>query len=285
MNDWIKINLKIEARHLENLSASFFAQGIEGLQEQDNSVDLYFSSRVWNSDKLLSLLQAVREEVPDFDSNSILISEQPTEDWNENWKMNFQPLHLKNGIVVVPDWENYPARPDEQVIRISPKMAFGTGHHETTQLILENIGRYLTPGMAVLDAGTGSGILAVYAALSGAAEIVAFDNDPVAIENARENCLLNGVEKKVQLQTGVLSGLDRRSFDLITANINRNVLLELAADWIHFSHKQSVLLLSGLLQGDRKVVGQMYRDNGWTICDEQTQGEWLFLAMRSGESV
>ena len=162
---------------------------------------------------------------------------------------------------------------------IIPKMAFGTGHHETTRLILAQLEQTVERGMSVLDAGTGTAILAIYTALKGAKNILAFDTDPVAVENARENVLLNKVDDKIDLKCCTLQEIDPVPFDLIVANINRDVLLELAYAFVDYARTGTFLILSGLLVTDRDIVLKKYKEAGWQEQGSQQQGEWLSLKL------
>jgi len=160
-------------------------------------------------------------------------------------------------------------------------MAFGTGHHETTQLILDLMEDLIVPEMAVLDAGTGSAILAIYAALKGA-NVIAFDNDPDAIENGEENCGLNSVSSNINLFCTDLSGIKTEIYDLIIANINRNVLLDLATPFLDYSASGKLLLLSGLLESDRETILKKYNHAGWELQKGKQKGEWVALLMKNG---
>src|SRR5436305_5708489 len=114
-------------------------------------------------------------------------------DWSESWKANFKPLRVGRRLMIVPAWLNPPLAPDDLVIRLDPGMAFGTGTHPTTQLCLEAIERHARPGAAMIDLGTGSGILAIAAARLGPSQVLALDVDPEAVRVAGENVLANGV--------------------------------------------------------------------------------------------
>src|SRR6185436_12087771 len=126
-------------------------------------------------------------------------------DWAEAWKVNFHPLRLGRRLMIVPAWLNPPLEPEDIPIRIDPGMAFGTGTHPTTQLCLAAIEKHLRPGQAVLDLGTGSGILSVAAAKLGAGPILALDIDAEAVRVARENTALNGVADRIQIEEGSLA--------------------------------------------------------------------------------
>jgi ribosomal protein L11 methyltransferase len=274
-SNWIEIIVKAEPLLLEELSASFFEIGCQGINENEKSFTLYFENKQWNDHKKAEVTGILAQKnIPAADISFNTIEE---ENWIEKWKENFKIFRVGKNIIVQPDWENYQAQADEQVVTIIPKMAFGTGHHETTQLILKQLEKTLHAGMSVLDAGCGTAILSIYAALKGAERIVAFDIDPVAIENARENVLLNKAGDKIELKCSTLQEIDSAPFDLIVANINRDILLELATAYVNYSRPGTLLILSGLLDIDGDVILKKYKEAGWQEVDRDHQGEWLCL--------
>ena len=278
-NNWIGISVKYSPAILEELSVQIFALGCQGINELSGSFELYFSVTDFNDSVKKQLLDLLKSKK--IDENDIVFTTIEPENWNENWKENFKIFRVGQKIIVKPDWENYKNTKNETIITIAPKMAFGTGHHETTQLILALMENLIKPGMSLLDAGTGSAILAIYGALKGAETIVAFDNDPDAIENAEENCLLNGVSSKIDLYCDDLSGIIKKDYDLITANINRNILLQLAAPFLSYSAPGNLLVLSGLLETDYDDVLKKYNEAGWRLEKSKQQGEWMALLFKN----
>ncbi|KAA3608813.1 MAG: 50S ribosomal protein L11 methyltransferase [Calditrichaeota bacterium] len=277
-NNWIGITVNHSPEILEELSAQFFLLGCQGINEQADCFELVFSTNDFNEktkSKVLDLLKSKNVE-----KENLQLSTIEPENWNENWKVNFQTFRIGQNIIIQPDWENYQAKAKGTVITIAPKMAFGTGHHETTRLILELMEDIIEPGMSVLDAGTGSAILAIYAAMKNAAPVVAFDNDPEAMENAEENCSLNGVSANVKLLCSDLAGIETKQYDLIVANINRNVLLQLATQFLSYSAPGNHLILSGLLNSDYNDILEAYKAAGWHLIKSRQQGEWMSLLMK-----
>ncbi len=277
-NNWIGIYIKYPPAVLEELSPYFFAMGCQGINELEYSFQLYFIERDFTDSVKIQLLEFLCSKGIDV---QIVFKKIEPENWNENWKENFKIFRVGKRIIVKPDWESYKAIEDEIVVTIAPKMAFGTGHHETTQLILSLMENIIQPGMPVLDAGTGSAILAVYAALKEAGTIVAFDSDPEAIENAKENCALNDVSSKIKLYCDDLSGIAKKEYGLIVANINRNVLLQLATPFLGYSAQGNLLILSGLLETDYKDILKKYSEAGWQLQKSEKKGEWCPLQFQN----
>ncbi|HEM48982.1 MAG TPA: 50S ribosomal protein L11 methyltransferase [Caldithrix sp.] len=277
---WIEVNVEINPSLLDVLSNGIFSLGAEGLEEADNQVKIYFQKNRWDASTLKSLTDMIHKYHPEFDASTIQIKDIPYQDWTENWKDSFKRFHLTENIIVKPDWDDYHPKKDEIVITISPKMAFGTGHHETTQLVMLMLQKYIKNGDHVLDAGAGSGILAVLAAKLGARRITAFDNDPIVLENIRENFSLNEINIQTDIICGTLGDIKKSEYDVITANIDRNVLLELPEKFINYIKPDGILILSGLLSRDEDKILTGYEEYNWQVIEKEQKGAWLALALK-----
>jgi len=274
---WIKLIVSHEAGSADLLSHFLNSRGAEGLEEKSGEITAWFSSGKWQP----GLTEELSREIP---GTACTVTEIPDENWMENWKESFKPFRVSPNLVIAPDWVKMAEPEKEIVLYIAPKMAFGTGHHETTQLLLTWLNEMDLTGQRVLDAGTGSGILAILAARRGATGVIGFDNDPLATENARENEDLNPVQGKITWVTGLLSDIAAGPFDLIVANINRNILLDLSASWQPLSHQQTRLFLSGLLLEDEPVIREVYSSNGWRFVEARHLGEWAALYFEKEQS-
>ena len=248
------------------LSEIVFSNGGIGIEEQKEYLICSFDKNV-TKDAINKLFQTNEIDI-------VKIDEIIEKDWLAEWKKSYKAIELDR-FVICPSWE--PKDIEGKIsIDIDPKMAFGTGTHETTQLILNFLPGYVEDGMKVLDAGTGSGILAIAAEKLGAKDIFAFDVDEVAIENAVENIKINNCSK-IKLRTGLLD-LASNEYDLILANINRNVLLDIADDLINRLKKSATLILSGLLIEDFDKVRECYKD--LDLIESKKQGEWMALIFK-----
>ena len=275
--NWIELHLPLSGDMLERVSALLFSLGADGLEEKEGETVVYFPREKWTNETRLLLTSRLEQILPGYEKKKWKEQIIKEENWNEAWKEYFKTFHLTERIVIAPDWSTYQPEEDESLIIISPKMAFGTGHHETTQLILEWLENNLKPGMRVLDAGTGSGILAIYAAQNGAHSVTAFDVDPLATENAAENARLNNVEDRIAIYKGGLEQVPLTQYDLILANINRNVLLDLAGPFGRYLKKNGLLLLSGILKQDEEILRTVYEKSGYRMKSKHSKGEWLAL--------
>jgi ribosomal protein L11 methyltransferase len=276
---WIEVNVDINPSLLDTISNDIFSLGADGLEEADDLVKIYFQSQQWNESKLNLLVETISRFNPDFNSSYIHTKNIPFQDWTENWKENFKLFYLTDKIIIKPDWDEYQPQKSEIVITISPKMAFGTGHHETTQLVMLMLQKYVNKGQRMMDAGTGSGILAILAAQLGADEITAFDNDPVATENTKENFLQNNINIKHNIICGVLDDIEKSEYDIIVANIDRSVLLGMPGKFIDYIKPGGKLILSGLLSRDEDKILTAYEEFNWKVIEKDQKGAWIVLVL------
>jgi ribosomal protein L11 methyltransferase len=276
---WIEIKLNIPQEKMEDISAYVFAQGCEGINIAEDTIIIYFSQYRWSNETKLSLISYIREFVPGFGPRDIQILNFADQDWNKKWKEHFKPLRVSKKIVVRPSWESTKELRDDITLTIDPQMAFGTGHHESTQLMIVAMEKWLKEGMDVLDIGTGSGILAIIASKLGAGSVMAFDNDPQAIKNALENAHLNGVHNSIQFFLASPEMLQPSEYDIILANINRNVLLKYAPLFPELVKPGGKLIVSGILLRDEPQMLQAYHDIGFALVEKNAMKEWLLLVM------
>jgi ribosomal protein L11 methyltransferase len=199
-----------------------------------------------------------------------------TRNWNEDWEKNYEPIVVDDKCVVRATFhEPQPNFPFEIVI--NPRMSFGTGHHATTFLMLQQQMELDHTGKRVLDAGCGTAILAVMAEKLGAAEVVAYDNNSWTIENAPENLSLN-MCTKVQMLEGTISSLNLQGkFDIILANINKNVLLEEMASYESYLNDRGVLILSGFYSQDEKELVNSAESLGLVLSKSLRRNDWSTL--------
>jgi ribosomal protein L11 methyltransferase len=200
-------------------------------------------------------------------------------DWAEEWKKYYTILHVGVRTVIKPTWLEYRAQPGELVIELDPGMAFGTGLHPTTRLCLAALEQYMAPGMKVLDVGTGSGILSIAAAKSGALDVDARDIDPVAVETARKNVALNRVSGIVRVGAGSITLQDEPvCADLIAVNILAETIAELAPALAHHLAPHGIVIASGILVEKSVVAEGALRAVGMRLLETRREGDWVALA-------
>lgn len=200
------------------------------------------------------------------------------EDWENSWKQFFKPIKVTDKVVIKPQWEEYEAQADEIVIHIDPGMAFGTGSHETTSMCIEALEKNIRPKVEVLDVGTGSGVLSIASALLGAEKIVGVDLDPVAVEVAKENILLNHVEDKIEIKYGDLVKEITGKYDIVVANIIAEaILILLDSDVKSYLKPSGIFICSGIIREKEQVIQDKLSELGFKIREIERKGEWICI--------
>ena len=207
------------------------------------------------------------------------------EAWANAWKQYFQVQRVGRRIVLRPSWRDYEPAPGDVVIALDPGQAFGTGQHATTRLCLEALEQRLRPGTAVLDLGCGSGVLAIAAALLGAAHVDAVDIDPPAVEATRENAERNAVAACVRVARGSLGeswpfaqSPDGR-YDLVLANISARVIQELAGPLVGALRADGLALVSGIVDDQAEATCEALAHAGGRVVERRAEEEWRLLVV------
>lgn len=209
------------------------------------------------------------EELGSWD---ITIDEKENQDWSKKWKEKWTVTHVTNNIAVVPSWLSYEAKENEITITLDPGCAFGTGTHQTTQLCMKALEKYLKKGDDMADIGTGSGILAILAMKLGANSAFGCDNDDTVIDVCRKNAQINNVNCTFELNTA-----DKltQKFDFVCANILHNVLNEIMGDLKNIMKDSAKMSLSGILNDKKQVVLDAIERENLKIIDTITQDQWI----------
>lgn len=273
------IQIRITDLDTELLPEIFFQEGCSGIEEvNENYWKIYFKDTLPNArvERLLSRLFALN---PSLHKEDIKIQRQMTRDWLAEWKEFFRPLKIGNHVWIYPPWEKMHTSKDDIHLIIDPQMAFGTGHHETTRLMIELTELYLQPGDNVLDVGTGSGILAILAQKKGAGQVCASDIDPEAITNARHNAMLNHVNQ-IEFIEGDVDKIPKYEHNLILANINRQVLQRLLSALVVRLCAKGTLILSGLLEQDESIIIKEI-SSSLSLVEKRKLKEWRALVFKN----
>jgi len=280
---WQVLSLHPAVSLEEILTAHLFERGAVGTQQIEERLLVYFpepcaiESIVNGLQVFLEQLRAGGMQLPGLTTTHEPIAAQ---DWHSAWKKYFKPFLISARVLIRPSWETATLAPGQIEIVIDPKQAFGTGHHATTRGMLRLLEKYLRPGMRVIDAGTGTGILAIAATkLQPGVRVVAFDNDPLAVEAAQENIQLNRVPDCIKLYTGTLASLRMPPVDLILANLQHRTLLELLPDFAPLLKCEGVMLLSGLLEHEGESIKTASQRVGLECLEIQQKEEWLTVAV------
>lgn len=205
------------------------------------------------------------------------LEEKETEDWSKKWKEQWDVTHVTNKIAVVPDWIEYQPKDDEVIIKLEPGCAFGTGTHQTTQLCMKALEKYMEKGDRVADIGMGSGILSILAKKLGASYVYGCDNDDTVIEVAKENAKKNGVECEFELGT---ADKVHDKFDFVCANILHFVLAEIMGDLKNLMETGALMSLSGILDEKKQMVIDSYQKEGLELVEEIPQDQWTSFVVK-----
>ena len=203
------------------------------------------------------------------------------EDWSESWKQYYKPIRLGK-VTVVPAWEDYDAAEGEVVVKMDPGMAFGTGTHETTRLVMRIMQDEIKGGEYLLDVGTGSGILSICASKLGASHCNAYDIDPVAVKVAEENALRDGCTNITVGVSDLLKGVDisRGKYDLCVANIVSDIIIRMMPDVKKYLKEGAPLILSGIIAPRADEVRASAEAAGFRIVREERENDWLAILVR-----
>lgn len=217
-----------------------------------------------------------------FDLGSLAVDIQTVheQDWAENWKQYYKPFHAGERLVVKPSWEHYEPKASDLVIEMDPGMAFGTGTHETTNMCMQMLEKYVEPGMSCIDIGTGTGILAIAAAMLGAKDVLAIDLDEKAVQVAKENIKKNHLEGTVRAMAGDLLKQTSESAQVVVANIIADVICFLAKPARDHILPGGVLICSGIIREREQDVLHSLKAANYTIENRIEKGEWVCLAAR-----
>ena len=208
----------------------------------------------------------------DLGSWEITLDEKENQDWSKKWKEKWTVTHVTDNIAVVPSWLDYEPKPNEVVINLDPGCAFGTGTHQTTQLCMKALEKYMHKGDSVADIGTGSGILSILAMKLGASKTYGCDIDDTVIDVCRENAKINNVECTFELGSADSAS---EQYDFVCANILHNVLAEIMGDLKKLMKDNAKMSLSGILDEKKPVVLEAIEKHGLKIIDTITQDQWV----------
>jgi len=274
----LQVILSVPAFDQEALLALVSDWPLHGALQESDRVLLYLPPQAWTDARHDALAQWLTANGYD---EVLEIRTEPARNWNRVWEETITPVRAGQ-FLLLPSWAEVPsAHRDATVLRIDPKMSFGTGHHATTRLMLRLLPEAVAPGDRVLDVGTGTGVLAIAAAQLGAAAALGVDVREAAIENATENCARNEVAPAVTLRTGSLDVVPETNFDAILANITREVLRNLLPAFREKMAPGGSLLLSGVFVRDRDTLLATAADHGFSLYQDATEDGWWAVVLQT----
>lgn len=314
---WTKFTLTTTTQAVDLISCMFDEIGIEGIEIEDNIpltetetkgmfIDIlpelppdegvakvsFYLEDLSNLEQILAEIEAGLDELSDFvdvGERTIVMSETEDKDWINNWKQYFKPFTVDD-ILIKPTWEEIPEEhKDKLLIQIDPGTAFGTGQHETTQLCIRQLRRYLTPESEILDVGTGSGILGITALKLGAKHVFGTDLDENAITAVKENLEANQIgEEQFKVVQGniiddkaVQDEVGYECYDIVVANILADVIIMLQKEIPVHLKKGGIFITSGIINTkEREVKEALACNEALEIVETTYQGEWVSITAR-----
>ncbi len=273
--NYVELKIDVAPVYHEILIAELLDLGYESFQETETSLLAYLPEDDFQEGPLSSLSSLIAKPESFFYE----IRKIPDQNWNQLWEKSFNPIEIAGKCRVRGTFHE--ASPEFLYeIVIDPKMAFGTGHHATTEMMLQYQLELEHAGKRVLDLGCGTAILSIMAEMRGAAKILGVEIETPALENAHENLKINNCHN-VNLQAGTVRDVSPEwEYDIILANINRNVLLDEMPEYVQRLSINGLLLLSGFYENDRELIEHAARDHKLTLIEEKKQLEWMALLFR-----
>lgn len=285
---YVEISIRVPASFEEELS-NFLIEKVEGgrsvvLEEVDDDIVFKF----YSGSESAAMPEVVK--IKSFLDDSGVVAAAEIEkririrnikeiDWVEQYQKLFEPVEIDD-VVVKSVWST-DEFPGKTVIKLEPKMAFGTGKHETTRLCISALRKYVKSGDKMVDLGTGSGILSILAAKLGAAEILALDIDIAAVENARENVAINGLDDIITIRYGSMQKVTNENYyDLVVSNLIRDGIIELFDRFEASAKPGGIIILSGILTNQIDEMSAFFKRRGYSDVDITTLNEWACYVMR-----
>ena len=282
--DFGATGLKIEEPMTHKNSLDYYKNEKDFLMV-DHAVSAYFPMNIYAERRKQAILKRFEETFAEREDIVYTIDfyDFEEEDYQNSWKKYFYTQKISERFVVKPTWREYEPQEDELVIEIDPGRAFGTGTHPTTSLCIKLMEENIKEGNTVIDVGTGSGILMVAAEKLGAGKIVGTDIDPMAVEVAEENLLLNKVDmKKAKAYAGdLVTVVQNEKFDVVVANILADVLLILLKDISRVVKKDGLVIFSGIIEDKLEEMKRAVEEVGLEILEVKADKEWRAMLMRA----
>ena len=273
MNNYLEFNFNISPLQPWNeiLMAELIEIGFDSFTEEHNGILAYIQKDLFDDKQL--------QEINMFSNEAVEISytyqEMPNINWNEEWEKNFEPINVENQVSIRAEFHSNQNLPHEIIIQ--PKMSFGTGHHATTYLMIQQMLDMDFENKTVLDMGCGTSVLAIFAKQKGAGKTVAIDIDEWSVENSKENAERNNVD--LDISQGTADNLGAENFDIILANINRNILISDIPTYVSVLNNVGQLLLSGLCFFDVDDILEVCNEQKLTLKRKLQREEWVSLLL------
>lgn len=274
--DYTEIDIRLQDINpfAEILVARLDEIKFEAYSEDENGLKAYIKTQLLDKESF----EDVISEVSQLTELSFKISQVKKENWNLEWERNYSPVFINKDCVVRAHFHKPIADVEHEII-ITPKMSFGTGHHETTSLMMNGMFDLDFKEKSVLDVGTGTGVLAILASKLGAKNVVGIDCDKWAFENANENSVLNSISN-IQFLHGNVNVIGNRTYNILLVNINRNIILNDIKIYVAAMREYAEILLSGFLEEDTSLILQTVKQLGFELIILKNKGKWQMLHLK-----
>ena len=274
MPDTVRLTIPAPPEAHEALVADLADWGFDAFEEADGAVVAYAPAARWDG----PTREALGRRLGGAGWDEEVVADQ---DWNATWEASLRPV-VAGPFVIAPSWaDTEPGHAGLRRLTIDPKMAFGTGYHESTRLVLRLLPGVVRPGARVLDVGTGTGVLALAALAVGASSALGVDVDPWSVTNGTENATLNGMDDRFEVREGSLDVVPETGFDLVVANIIRSVLVPMLPDLRAKAVPGAPVVLAGLLKTERDAVLEAAGGAGLALEHEASENEWWACSLRT----
>ncbi len=282
MDSSVELSIAADENAADEIVALLSTIGFQGFWDDNGIIRAYMDLASWNEATMASaremlLAYAVQKGIPRPDLTIRIIAPR---NWNAEWEASIQPVQVSPHVVIAPSWRSVKPTPGMLVLTIDPKMSFGTGHHETTRLILTLMEPRITAVSTMLDFGTGTGVLAIAAVKLGAQRAIGVDTDEWSYENAMENVVTNAVEQTVSIYRGDLRAAPQGPYDIVAANIQRSVIEPVLRDLATRLTPKGTLLVSGILCSEADALREAFHRSDLRIEEERVENEWIAFALR-----
>ncbi|HMW40639.1 MAG TPA: 50S ribosomal protein L11 methyltransferase [Saprospiraceae bacterium] len=270
MQTYLELKLQLDPDDQEGWMGWLYDQGFENFVEEEQSLSGFLSCDQWTTD----LQQEVEKRCLENKISSQIVIHDPR-DWNAVWESNFEPIAIGQDLYVRATFHSPRSEFPTEIV-IAPRMAFGTGHHATTAMILYWLTKQNLEGSSVLDFGCGTGILGIYAAKKKCACLDMIDNEEPAVENATEHCTMNQITAD-HILLGSVEVIPQKKYDLILANITRNVLEVCLPGLVRHLQTGGYLVISGFLNSDRDAMQHTLQSLGMEVTEVIQEQDWLAM--------
>ena len=274
--EYIEVDIKIEKSEVfsDIVVARLNEIEFETFLENDNGVRCYIQATLFDKKKLDIELDKIKQ----YTKLNFNINHVAQKNWNEEWEKNFKPVQINSHCLIRSEFHNNSGNFKDEII-ITPKMSFGTGHHETTFLMINELYNLDLNDKSILDMGSGTGVLSIVASKNGAKQVVGIDIDEWAFQNSIDNAKLNNTEN-ISFLHGDIKLIENQDFDIILANINRNIIEKDIEEYYNLLSDKGDLLISGFLVEDVDFIINLSINNRFNVINKKNKGQWSMVHLR-----